>query len=101
MAFIVNDPLPKNCTECNYRCGCNLLTREGNYAEGCPIVSEIDADTNLITMDSAVKALIESIKDVDKEELYSADEKVLMRVAYQSAIYRIKSLPIVLGKAIL
>ena len=99
MAFVINDPLPQNCTECNYRCGCNIIAREGNYATDCPIVAEIDHDTNLIMMDSAVDTLVDAIKTISAE--YSEEERQLIKTIYESAIYRIQHLPIVLGKAVL
>ena len=59
MSFIVNDPMPKTCTECDYRCGLNIIARqnpEGRH-EHCPLVELPQASTK--NDDELIDAIIE------------------------------------------
>ena len=61
MAIIIDEPMPKACYECNFRCGINFLTfvnTEDKRHPSCPIIGEIpDEHGRLVDAD---KILTES-----------------------------------------
>lgn len=59
MSFIVNDTMPRNCTECDYRCGLNIIARkdqDGRH-ENCPLIELSQASTK--NDDELIDAIIE------------------------------------------
>lgn len=64
MSFIVNDPMPKTCTECDYRCGLNIIARqnqEGRH-EHCPLI-ELPPHGQLIDADALQRRIVELVKN--------------------------------------
>ncbi len=77
MALIIDDPMPKDCSYCDYRCGCNLLSRTaGCRAEGCPIIGEVNLDKYVMVVLETGDGTIIGYKDVPIRELLGFKENV-------------------------